>query len=326
MPEQGAKLARLQRTAHFIEKNGLPRPSANRLTTWMILVAHASARTDHWHAQANAQLLLDAEGIDRQLTNHHPCVVLGVPAARRYFVDKGYLRLLLPFRPACVVHDTNYVECTLDCVYGVKLDGRWVDELVGSTLAADSDAEAPSRPLVATKAATATRNESAPGVDLEVTRSARLNVAERTGFLAAMEAEARALEAELSSPGDWAKPFYSSVATMTPGTVRVFIGLNGAGDRFANQYDMQDGNNERVWKDPNYNAFLDDRWGDEHRASPVGTSPLQRYVLKVFNEMYGDDGRARCGLRPVLTSCPSVHGGKTIQSSLATGTPGCSGE
>jgi hypothetical protein len=103
-----------------------------------------------------------------------------------------------------------------------------------------------------------------------------------------MEAEARALEALVGSADHWAKPFYSSVTTLIPGTARAFIGLNGAGNRTGHQYDLEDKNHERVWESPTFNALLDERWGDEGRVFSAGAAPLQRAVRAVFTEMYGD--------------------------------------
>jgi hypothetical protein len=103
-----------------------------------------------------------------------------------------------------------------------------------------------------------------------------------------MESEARALEALVDSADHWAKPFYSSVTTLIPGAPRAFIGLNGAGERFGHRYDLEDRNHERAWESPPYNAFLDERWGDESRVFPAGAAQLQGAVRAVFKEMYGD--------------------------------------
>ena len=133
-----ASLEQLGRVATFIGDHGFHRPGLKRITTWAILIAHAAQPSNHWHAQANAQRLLDAEGVDKQLRGHHPCIVLGVPATRRYFIDKGYLDGLAPFSPCCVNHDSNYELCHPECVYGVKLGHDWIHELVDSGVEARS--------------------------------------------------------------------------------------------------------------------------------------------------------------------------------------------
>ena len=125
-------LEHLYRVATFLAAHGQPKPAKTRITTWAILVAHASEPSDHMAAQTNAQKLIDAEGIDRTLKGNHPCLVLGVPAARRYFVDQGYLRTLEPFHPSCVTHHESYVDCSPACTYGIRLGGDWVHELVDS--------------------------------------------------------------------------------------------------------------------------------------------------------------------------------------------------
>jgi len=286
MPQQDSELARLRRTAEFIERKGYKSTGEG---VRAILVAHAAERSNHWHAQGNAQKLLDAEGSTRQLKRYNPCIVLGVAAARRYF-DDAHLRLLFPFHPACAEHDTRYDACSPDCLYGVKLDGRWVDELVTQTDGvAPTEADMP----VAIEAPAATGNETTAGLSVGVSgtdEASRPPITAGDGerFLRSMESKARALEALVGSADHWAKPFYSSITTLVPGTTRAFIGLNGAGDRFAHQYDLEDRTHEWTWESPAYNAFLDDRWGDESRVFPVGAAPLQGAVRAVFKEMYGD--------------------------------------
>ena len=122
----------MRRAATFIEDNGFPRPGRNRMTTWAILIAHAAQASGHWQAQANAQRFLDAERVDKQLHDYHPCIVLGVPATRRYFIDKGYISSLNPFRPCCMSHNSNYELCNPECVYGVKLGIDRIHELLDS--------------------------------------------------------------------------------------------------------------------------------------------------------------------------------------------------
>ena len=106
--------------------------------------------------------------------------------------------------------------------------------------------------------------------------------------LRAMWLDARKLADRVGSPDHWAKPFYSSAATFVAPAPRAFIGLNGAGDRFAHQYDIDDGNDDRIWSEPLYNAFLDDRWGDGRKVYAPGTHSHQRAIQTVFRAMYRD--------------------------------------
>jgi hypothetical protein len=101
------------------------------MTTWAIVVAHATKPCDHWQAQALAEVLLASEGMEKQLENYHPCIVFGIKGARRYWVDQGRLgRQLYPCIPTCVTHGEMYTSCQPDCIYGVRLDEQWVHELM----------------------------------------------------------------------------------------------------------------------------------------------------------------------------------------------------
>lgn len=296
--DKGPTLARLSRTAGFIERNGRPRPSKNQITTWVILVAHAAEPSNHWRAQANAQKLLDAAGIDKELADYHPCIVLGVPAARKYFVDKGYLRVLAPFRPVCVAHGERYPDCSPDCTYGVKLGERWVHELVDSTSFTPAPRnETPTRP-------NARESRTVPPAPEDADTGG-------SGFLRSMESDALALAEQVDSADHWAKPYYSSAMTLVPGTSRAFVGLNGAGDRFGHEYDKEDRNDERVWSDPRYNAVLDDRWGDARGARPAGTHSHQRAIQSVFAAMYGDAWSSTLRSTACFNIVPVSSGGQS---------------
>jgi len=130
-------LARIRQAYSLIQSNrsleGFPRDITRSGRVAAILAAHAAYPTSHKNAQGYAQLLVDDLGINTVLKNIHPCIVLGIPAAYKYIVLEGRIdKIFGPFRPACIVHKEHYVRCHPECEYGVKLEDKWVHEILNA--------------------------------------------------------------------------------------------------------------------------------------------------------------------------------------------------
>lgn len=131
-------------------------------------------------------------------------------------------------------------------------------------------------------------------------------------FLKKMEAEAKCLAGGLDSRDHWAKPFYSGVRVFRPGVPRVFLGLNGKGNRYSFQYDREQGNERHIWSGTAklHNAYLDERWGDVPSEPMLkGKAHLQIAVQQVFEAMYGDDYKRVLRRTPCFNLIPVSSNG-----------------
>ena len=131
-------------------------------------------------------------------------------------------------------------------------------------------------------------------------------------FLNEMNTKAKCLAENLNSQDHWAKPFYSDVHTFKPGIRRVFIGLNGKGDKCSRKYDNQQQNEQRIWSGnkPFHNAYLDERWGGKSTGlEQKGQSPLQVATQRVFKAMYGETWKTKLRSTPCFNLVPVSSNG-----------------
>ena len=319
MPEPDAELARLLATAAYIDSTPY-HPTRNSVRA--MLVAHATEPSDHWEAQRKARKLLEVEGRSGQLTENHPCLVLGFPRTRGYY-RKQRFSSLRPFCPVCVNHGTRYDECSKGCIYGIKQGERWVGDLVAKAYSR-SGGMRPASVASGRVSATGTEPPAIGGSDVNklvvppLTAQVEPNQEE---FLRSLENQARALEALVGSADHWAKPFYSSVSTLFPKTPRAFIGLNGAGNRFAHQYDLED-------RTPSAFGVLPPT---THSSMIVGATkdactrraprPCRLQFKRCSKRCMARAGTACSGARPVSTSCPSAQEGRQTQLCNVIGRP-----
>ena len=100
------------------------------------------------------------------------------------------------------------------------------------------------------------------------------------------------------------KPWYSYAGLFEEPTVRIFVGSHPAGGRKSKRLDQEDRYSERVYQDPGYSSWIDERWEKPKSSSPspAGQARLQKNVHKVFEAMYGSADWER-----VLRSTPSFN-------------------
>ena len=127
-----------------------------------------------------------------------------------------------------------------------------------------------------------------------------------------MEAKAKRLAKKLNSQDHWAKPYYSDISTFKPGVRRVFVGINGKGDKYSLKYDKQQNNRQRLWSGsrPLHNAYLDECWGDGPSGTePKGQSSLQIAAQRVFEAMYGKGWKGKLRNTPRFNLIPVSSNG-----------------
>ena len=101
------------------------------------------------------------------------------------------------------------------------------------------------------------------------------------------------------------KPFHSYAGLFEKITKKVFVGLAPGGREKSVQLDQHHRHLERVYEDPGHNSYLDEKWetriGGEY---PIGEAPLQRNLLRVFEEIYGGGAEQEIRKTPCFNVVP----------------------
>ena len=101
------------------------------------------------------------------------------------------------------------------------------------------------------------------------------------------------------------KPFYSHAGLFEKTAKCAFVGLAPAGGEKSKRLDQCHRHLERVYEEQGYNSYLDEKWEKGLRGEyRIGEAPLQRNVLKVFEDLYGGDAEQQLRNTPCFNVVP----------------------
>ena len=103
-------------------------------------------------------------------------------------------------------------------------------------------------------------------------------------FAIKMEQEANNIAKPFQDSIHGVKPWYTAARLFNQSTERVFVGINPGGDERSNS--REDIGKGPAYDDPNFNAWLDERWQSN---KPPGKDIHQLSAQRVFKILYGND-------------------------------------